>query len=207
MGAVTSVFEADTTLLDYVTERSSRPFTPVSPDPDAAYAATLELDLSTVEPRISGPGGIERIRHLSELVGTHVDVAYIGSCSGGRLTDLTMAAKVLRGRHVSPGIRLVVTPLTTTVMNEALQLGVIADLAEAGATITAPGCGACFTALASPLTLGPGEVCISASVENFAGRMGSDQAEIYLANAAVVAASALEGRIAFPEPERIGVAA
>jgi len=198
MGAVTSIFECDEVLREYVGRRTSRPFAPADPDPDAEYAERLELDLSTVEPRISGPGGIERIRPLGELLGTPVDVAYIGSCSGGRLTDLAAAAEVLRGRRVRQGVRLVVTPLTTRVMNEALRLGIITTLAEAGATITAPGCGACFAALESPLTLGAGEVAISASVENFAGRMGSAEASIYLANATVVAASAVAGRIADP---------
>jgi len=158
------------------------------------------LDLAEVEPLVAGPHEIERIRPVSDLAGQPVTAAYIGSCSSGRLTDLALAAEVLRGRQVHPGVRLVVTPISAETHREAARSGVLQDLLDAGAAVTQPGCGACYSCNLSPLKLADGERCVSTSVETLRGRMGSTEAEILLANAAVVAASAIEGRIADPAP-------
>ena len=149
---------------------------------------------------VAGPHEIERVRPLRETEGLPVTAAYIGSCSSGRLSDLALAADVLRGNRVHPGVRLIVTPISAETHREAARSGVLQALLDAGAAVTQPGCGACYSCNLSPLKLADGERCISTSVETLRGRMGSAEAEILLANAAVVAASAIEGRIADPAP-------
>jgi len=198
IGALTMVFPADRIVLDYLEGRAREPFEPVEADADAQYEAVYEYDLSTFEPLISGPDDPTRIGPLNGAAGTKVDAGYIGSCSSGRLEDLALAAKVLKGRKVDPSVRLVVTPISTEVMKLAADAGYLSTFLEAGATVTSPGCGACFYGNQSPIHLEDGQTCITGSVENWPGRMGSNKAHIYLGNAAVVAASAVEGRIADP---------
>jgi 3-isopropylmalate/(R)-2-methylmalate dehydratase large subunit len=198
IGALTMVFPSDETLLAYLKTRAREPFEPVSADADAVYEKTFEYDLSTFEPLIAGPDDPTRISQLGRVGPTKVDAAFIGSCSSGRLEDLALAARVLHDRHVSPGVRLVVTPISTEVMTQAAEAGYLTTFMRAGATVTSPGCGACFHGNQSPLHLEDGETCITGSVENWPGRMGSNKAKIFLGNAAVVAASAIEGCIADP---------
>ena len=125
-----------------------------------------------------------------------LDQGYIGSCTGGREEDIAQAAAILRGRHIPPYTRLVVVPASAEVMMNCMEKGYIQDLMRAGATITSPGCGACLGAHEGVLSAG--EVCISTTNRNFPGRMGSNQAKIYLASPAAVAASILNGRITDP---------
>lgn len=198
IGAITSVFEPDQRLLDYLRPRAREAFEPVTADRDAKYIASYAYDLSTFEPLVSGPGDISRIQALSKVRGTTIQAAYIGSCSGGRMEDLKLAAEVLDGRRISPDVRLVVTPISSNVQRDAAENGVLQKLLRAGATVTSPGCGACDYHNDTPLRLADGETCITASVENYSGRMGSPKANIYAANAAVVAASALTGEITDP---------
>lgn len=198
IGAMTSIFEPDDRLLDYLMPRAREPFEPVTADRDAKYVASYAYDLSMFEPLVSGPGDISKIQPLSAARGTKVQAAYIGSCSSGRMEDLKLAAEVLDGRKISPDVRLVVTPISSNVLRDATENGVLRTLLRAGATVTTPGCGACTWGNESPLRLADGETCITASVENYSGRMGSDKAKIYAANAAVVAASALTGEITDP---------
>lgn len=198
IGAMTSVFESDQRLLDYLRPKAREPFEPVSADRDAKYVASYAYDLSAFEPLVSGPGDISKIQPLSEVRGTKVQAAYIGSCSSGRMEDLKLAAEVLEGRKITPDVRLVVTPISSNVARDAAENGVLRTLLRAGATVTSPGCGACHFANDTPLRLADGETCITASVENYSGRMGSTKANIYAANAAVVAASALTGEITDP---------
>lgn len=196
LGALTMIFPPDQKLMDYLKPRAREPFEVVTADPDAKYVENYEYDLSAFEPLVSGPDDPHKIRRLSEVEGTKLHAAYIGSCSSGRFEDLALAAEVLKGRKISADVRLVVTPISSRVMREAAEQGLLAIFAQAGADITTPGCGACFYGNLSPLLLDDGEVCITGSVENWPGRMGSEKAKIYLANAAVVAASAVEGQIA-----------
>lgn len=198
LGALTMIFPPDQVLLDYLDGRAREPFKVVEPDVDAKYVETYDLDLSTIEHLVAGPNNIEIIRPLSELEGLEITAANIGSCSSGRVTDLALAAEVLRGNKVHPNVRLIITPISAATMREATEQGIINDLVEAGATITTPGCGACYVGNLSPLKLGDGERCISTSVETVPGRMGSMTAEILLGNSAVAAASAIEGRITDP---------
>lgn len=198
MGALTIVFPHDRTLEVYLAGRARSSYEPVAADDDAPYAATYNYDLGDFSPLISGPHDIDLIRPLDELEGLPVQAGYIGSCSSGRIEDLQLAADILRGRRVDPNVRLVVTPISTDVMNEAELRGLLAVFRDAGAEVTMPGCGACYVGNASPLKLESGERCISASVENVRGRMGAEDSEVYLGNAAVVAASCLAGSIVSP---------
>jgi 3-isopropylmalate/(R)-2-methylmalate dehydratase large subunit len=133
---------------------------------------------------------------VAEVAGERIDQAFIGSCANGTLDDLTVAAKVVAGRQVSPKVRLIVTPGSQTIYREAVSKGIIATLIEAGAVITNSTCGACSGGHLG--VLGPNETCITASTRNFKGRMGDPSARIFMASPATVAASALKGAIADP---------
>jgi len=200
LGAFTMIFPGDDVLAEYLRPRVRDLYAFVAPDPGATYASTVTINLDEVPPLVSGPHDIENIRALNDVIGLPVEAAFLGSCSAGRLDDLILAASVLEGRTIDPSVRFVVTPISSEVMREATDRGIIATLVAAGAMVTPPGCGACYSGNLSPLLLGDGERCIATSVSNAPGRMGSKLAEIYLSNPAVVAASALEGRIADPRP-------
>jgi 3-isopropylmalate/(R)-2-methylmalate dehydratase large subunit len=166
------------------------------PDPGAHYQAEYALNLSELEPLVACPPDVDNVRPLSKVAGQRVDMAFIGTCTNGRLEDLTAAAQVLRGHHVSSGTRLLVVPASSQVYRQALESGVLSILLDAGAVIGVPGCGPCMgNHLGIPAA---GEVVISTANRNFKGRMGQPDAEIYLASPAVVAASAVAGRIANP---------
>jgi len=198
IGALTSVFPADRILHDYMANRARQSYQGVEADADAPYVAEFEYDLSSFETVIAGPHDITLIRGLSEVMGLEIQAANIGSCSSGRISDLALAAKILAGRKVHPGVRLIVTPISADTGRAAEAAGIYRTFLEAGATITTPGCGGCYSGNLSPLKLGDGERCLSTSVETIRGRMGSTESEVYLGNAAVAAASAIEGRIADP---------
>jgi len=168
----------------------------IYPDVDADYTATYHYDVSRLEPMVACPHSVDNVKPLSEVAGTRVHQAFIGTCTNGRLEDLATAVEVLRGRRVAAGTRLLVIPASSEVLNEALRLGYIQALVEAGAVIGVPGCGPCMGShMGIPA---PGEVTISTANRNFRGRMGTRDAEIYLANPAVVAASAVAGVITDP---------
>lgn len=165
-------------------------------DTDAEYVATHRLSLDRVEPQVALPHRMDNVQPISAVAGTPVDVAYIGSCIGGRLADLRMAAQVLKGRRVK--IPLLVVPATRGVYEASLRDGTLATLSEAGAIVQAPGCGACAGVHMG--VLASGERLIATVTRNFRGRMGSPEAEIFLGSAWTVAASAIEGAIADPRP-------
>lgn len=165
-------------------------------DTDARFESRIALDVSKLPPMVSGPDKVELAKPVSELEGKHIDQAFIGACTNGRLDDLKAAASILKGRKVRAGCRLIVAPASRRVLMEAIEEGIIQAIVSAGGTILPPGCGPCLGSHEG--VLGPEEVCISSSNRNFKGRMGSDTAAIYLASPATVAASALEGRIADP---------
>jgi homoaconitate hydratase len=172
---------------------------PPMPDPDADYAAEIALDLADVSPHVAGPHTVGVIRPVSDFTDDplRIDKAYLLSCVNSRLEDLGQAAEVLRGRAIAEGVELYVAAASEAVQEEAEARGIWRDLESAGATMLPPGCGACI-GLGVGL-LEPGEVGISATNRNFKGRMGSREAEAYLASPAVVAASAIAGRIAGPD--------
>ena len=166
------------------------------PDEDAAYSATYRYSADNLEPTVSCPHTVDNVAPLSAVAGIRVQQAFIGTCTNGRLEDIAAAAEVLQGRQVASGTRLLVIPASSLVLQEAMQLGYIQTLVAAGAAIGTPGCGPCMgNHMGVPAT---GEVTISSANRNFRGRMGTKDAEIYLANPAVVAASAVAGRIADP---------
>lgn len=168
----------------------------VTSDDDAHFEARDSVDVSRVTPMVSGSDRVEACKPVELLEGTRVDQAFIGTCANGRLEDLLSAAKILKGRKVASSCRLIVAPASRKVLAEAIEFGAAQAILAAGGTLLAPGCGPCLGAHEG--VLGPGEVCISSSNRNFKGRMGSDQAQIFLASPATVAASAVEGKIADP---------
>ena len=170
------------------------------PDEDAAYSATYRYDASELEPTVACPHAVDNVVPISAVAGVRVQQAFIGTCTNGRLEDIAAAAAVVQGRQVAAGTRLLVIPASSMVLQEALRRGYIETLVAAGAAIGTPGCGPCMgNHMGVPAT---GEVTISSANRNFRGRMGTAEAEIYLANPAVVAASAVAGRIA--DPRSIG---
>lgn len=191
------MFPADGKLLSYLRARTDKPFTPVSSDRDATFEHVHSIHLSDIEPYVALPHSVpHNTMPIRKLGQTKIDQALIGSCSNGMLQDLGAAAKILSGRHVAPGVRLIVTPSSQEVYREAIRLGYISTLIEAGAVVTNPTCGACFGHAMG--VLGRGERCVSSSTRNFKGRMGSSESEVFLASSASVAASAMKGYIADP---------
>ena len=199
MGAKTAYMQPNEQVLDYVSKRAVRPYEPVYTDPDFVYEESHVFDVSAIEPQLACPSSVDNVHPVSEVLKNgeiKLDQGYIGSCTGGREEDIAQAAAILRGRHIPPYTRLVVVPASAEVMMNCMEKGYIQDLMRAGATITSPGCGACLGAHEGVLSAG--EVCISTTNRNFPGRMGSNQAKIYLASPAAVAASILNGRITDP---------
>ena len=196
MGAKTGLINPDEKTLRYVEKLAKRPFEPLRSDPDADYEKTLEIDVNRLEPMIACPHAVDNVKPVKSVEDVKIDQAFIGSCTNGRIEDLRAAAKILRGKRISKGVRMIVTPASRRVYLQALREGLIEIFIEAGALVTNPTCGACFGGHMG--LLAPGEVCVSSSNRNFIGRMGSPEAEIYLASPVTVAASALAGRIVDP---------
>jgi homoaconitate hydratase family protein len=177
-------------------------FTPVeeiAPDPEASYEQTLHihLDHDVAEPQVACPHSVDNVKPVSALGEVPVHQAVLGSCTNGRLEDLEAAATILAGRRVHPHTRLIVIPASQRVYLDAMRLGYLQTLIEAGAIVNPPGCGPCVGVHQG--ILAAGEVCISSTNRNFIGRMGSKDSFVYLASPAVVAASAAAGRIVHPE--------
>ena len=168
---------------------------PVYADADAVYGQEIPVDLAALEPMVACPHEVENTKPIGEIKGTHIDQAFLGSCANAKYEDLVVAAKILKGRHVHPGVRLIITPGSKKIMLEAMNSGVLQTLLEAGGMVTNPGCGACA---GDGGMLADGEVCLSTANRNFIGRMGSAKSSIYLASPATLAASAIEGAITDP---------
>mgnify|MGYP000247525524 CR=1 FL=1 len=194
MGAKNGFIAPDQKTLDFLSNRARSTFEVVLPDANARYDDVLEYDVSQLEPQVACPHTVDNVKPLSEVIGTKIQQALLGTCVNGRLEDIATAAALIKGRRVHPEVRFLVFPASMNVYREALQKGYLQTLVEAGALIMNPGCGPCLGAHEG--ILAPGEVCISTSNRNFKGRMGSREAEIYLASPAVVAASAIKGEIA-----------
>ena len=189
------IFEPDAAMLDYVRGRAASPFEATYPDADARYKERRRLALDKVEPLVALPDSVIRNSvPVREVAGQRIDQAFIGSCANGTLDDFAAAAKVVQGKRVAPGVRLIVTPGSQAIWRDALAAGYVATLADAGAVVTNATCGACVGGHMG--VVGPNEVCITASTRNFKGRMGDPSAKIFMASPATVAASALEGKIA-----------
>ena len=202
MGAKAAFTPVDEKVMDYLARRLGRhpAASPAdAPDSDARYERTLRIDAGRelAEPVIACPHAVDRVKPLSALGEVPVDQAVLGSCTNGRLEDLECAAYILAGQRVHPRTRLIVIPASQQVYLEALRLGYLETLVMAGAIVNPPGCGPCVGVHQG--ILAAGETCISTTNRNFIGRMGSKDSQVYLASPAVVAASAIAGRIAHPE--------
>jgi 3-isopropylmalate/(R)-2-methylmalate dehydratase large subunit len=197
LSAEFATFEPDNVLVEWVKARSQREFEPVYPDADAVYVARREVDLSTLEPLVAYPDTVvQNSQPVKEAAGTKINQAYIGSCANGTIDDLELAAQVVAGRRVAPGVRFIVTPASQRVYREALKSGALEKLADAGAVIAPPTCGACGGGHMG--VIGPDEVCITATTRNFKGRMGDPSSKVFMGSPATVAASALTGYITDP---------
>jgi methanogen homoaconitase large subunit len=169
----------------------------ISVQEGASYSRTVEIDLEVLEPQVSVPHYVDNVVDLSELERVAVDVVYIGTCTNGHYTDMAAAARILRGRRVAAGVRLLVVPASSEALRQASDDGTLSTLLAAGAAIGTPGCGACIGRHMG--VLAPGEVCLFTGNRNFRGRMGSPEARIYLASPEVAAATALTGYITHPQ--------
>ena len=196
MGAKAGLMEADDKTLAFFRGRTDAALNPVSPDPDAKYIEVVEFDVRELVPQVASPHTVDNVGAVGEVEGTPVAEGLIGTCTNGRLDDLRVAARIVEGGKVAPGVRLIVAPASREVMLGALAEGLIEVFVEAGAAVVPPGCACCVgTHQGVP---GDGENVISTANRNFKGRMGNPEAFIYLASPATVAASCLEGRITDP---------
>lgn len=196
MGAKAAFIPPDEKTIDYVRSRTQLEFTLVLADPDAEYEKHLLYEVDGLEPQIACPHRVDNVKPIGEVEGIRIDQALLGSCTNGRLEDLEIAAKILDGKKIPLGVRMLVIPASWEIYLEAMHRGYIETFIRAGAVVLNSGCGPCLGAHQG--LLAPGERCISTTNRNFQGRMGSPQAEIYLASPAVVAASALKGEITDP---------
>jgi 3-isopropylmalate/(R)-2-methylmalate dehydratase large subunit len=191
----------DDLVLEYVNAGADRPYTPVYSDPDAEYEAVHTIDLGRVRPSVALPDAMNKNVRPAAEVGdgqVRIDQAFVGSCANGKLSDIKIAADILRGRRIADHVRFLVTPASQTVYLEAVKAGYVQTLVEAGALVTTSTCGACSGGHMG--VLGPGETCITSSTRNYRGRMGSADARIYMGSSATVAASALTGYVTDPMP-------
>jgi 3-isopropylmalate/(R)-2-methylmalate dehydratase large subunit len=194
-GAITAIMNPDEKSLAYVKDRARIQLQPEYSDDDADFAAVHEIDLSSLEPIVVVPPRPSNTQNLSEHAGLEVHMGYLGSCASGRIEDLEIAAKILRGRSVKPGFQLNVVPTSKAIMQEASEKGILTDLIAAGAFVTSSSCDYCF-GRAGVMTAG--QRAVSTGTLNVRGRMGSPDSEIYIMNAAAVAASAIDGVITDP---------
>jgi len=195
MGAKATYVQFDEVTRTFV-DRNHREYEPILPDEDASYRTTLQVNVAGMEPMVACPHSVDNVRAVKEVKGIDIHQAFIGTCTSGRLEDFEVAARILRGKKVSSGVRLLITPASRSIFQNAIELGYVQELLSAGATFLPPGCGPCM-GLHEGL-LGDGERCISTGNRNFMGRMGSHNAEIYLGSVATVAASAFRGVLTDP---------
>lgn len=169
-------------------------------DSGATYTREVEIDLTQLTPRVAAPFQVDNIQTMDQVMGKKIDQVFIGTCTNGRLEDLHVAAALLKGHQIAKGVRLLVIPASSRVLQSATEDGTLLTLLQAGAIIESPGCGPCMGRHQG--VLAPGEICVSTSNRNFKGRMGAADAEIYLASPQVAAASALAGYITTPQEDQ-----
>jgi len=196
-GAKAGIFRVDNKTQLYIKSRAKRPYAVYEPDGDAEYSQIIEYDISGIEPQVALPHSPANTRPVSQVGDIEIDQAVIGSCTNGRLDDLRLAARILKGRKIHPEVRCIIIPGSQQVYLDALGMGLIEAFIKAGAVVSTPTCGPCLGGHMG--VLAGGERCISTTNRNFVGRMGSPKSEVYLSNPAVAAASAVMGRIVGPE--------
>lgn len=195
-GGKAGIWPCDDLTREYIKDSVRGDYTPVEADEDAVYCRTLEYDLSEIEPFVSYPHLPSNGRPVREA-DVKIDQAYLGSCTNGRIEDMRIGAEILRGRHVAPGVRMIVVPASQRVLRQMADEGLIDVFLDAGAFVSGPTCGACLGGYMG--ILAPGEVAVASTNRNFIGRMGAKDSYVYLAGPAVVAASAVAGRIVTPD--------
>ncbi|MFO7264089.1 MAG: 3-isopropylmalate dehydratase large subunit [Bacillota bacterium] len=195
MGAKAGMIEPDEVVYEYLRERGVVDYEPVFADADAEYVQTLHFRADELVPMVALPHSPDNVKPIHEVEPVKVNQAYIGACTGAKYEDLKMAARVLKGRRVADGVRLMIAPSSAEVIRRATRDGLMEIFVEAGAILLPTGCGAC--AGLGMGVLAPGEVCISSTNRNFPGRMGRG-AEVYLASPLTVAATAITGQITDP---------
>jgi homoaconitase/3-isopropylmalate dehydratase large subunit len=198
MGAKNAFVPPDANTLSYLDDAGAdrASYDVLLPDPDARYRQVECVAGDSLLPQVAVPHTVDNVVGVDEVAGTKVDQAFIGSCANAKYDDLAIAAEVLAGRKVAPGVRLIVTPASARIMAKAASDGIVTTLLDAGATITNPGCGACA---GNGGAMADGEVTFSTANRNFQGRMGSYQSSIYLGSPATAAASAIRGVISNPQ--------
>jgi 3-isopropylmalate/(R)-2-methylmalate dehydratase large subunit len=197
-GATSGIVPPDAETMRYLREEAgvTDDIEMISPDPDAVYARVMEIDASSLTPQVACPHTVDNVKPISQVKNVRVHQVVIGSCTNGRLDDLESAARILRGKKVASSVRMLVFPASWRIYKEALKLGFLVDLMDAGAVIMNPNCGCCLGVHQG--ALGDGDVAISTTNRNFKGRMGNPSSEVYLGSAAVAAASAITGFITDP---------
>jgi len=196
-GAKNGIIEPDEITENYLKGRTDKKYKIYKSDADSA-SETIYIDAGKIEPQVAFPHLPENSKPISQITETiKIDQAFIGSCTNGRISDLRIAAEILKGRHIAKGVRLIVIPATKLIYREALKEGLFDIFLDAGAIVSTPTCGPCLGGHMG--ILAPGETAVSTSNRNFVGRMGSPESFVYLANAAIAAASAVAGHIISPE--------
>lgn len=196
MGAKTSYIQPDEITLAFLAEKVTRGYEIFTTDPGYQYAAEHTFDVTGLKPQLAAPHSVDNVADVTEFIGTPINQAFLGTCTGGRVEDLAIAAKILAGKHINPRTRFLVVPASKGVFLEAMAKGYVQTLVEAGATFVTPGCAACLGTHQGMLA--NGETCITASSRNFPGRMGHTKAEIFVGSPAAVAAAAVAGQIVDP---------
>ena len=196
MGAKTAYIQPDEITMAFVNEYVTRKYEVFTTDPEYHYAAEHTFDVSKLVPQVAAPFSVDNVHDITKYTDRKIDQAYLGSCTGGRLEDIAVAAKILAGKKINPRTRMIVVPASRDVLLAAMEKGYMKALIEAGATFVTPGCASCLGTHQGMLA--GGETCISSTNRNFPGRMGHVKGEIFLASPAAVAASALEGKITDP---------
>lgn len=196
MGAKTAYIQPDRVTFDFLKDKVKMEIPVATTDPGYRYAAEHTFDVTGWKPQVAVPHSVDNVADITEYLGRPVDQAYLGTCTGGRVEDIAVAARILKGRCIHPRTRFVVVPASKGVFLEAMEKGHVRTLVEAGATFVTPSCAACLGTHQG--VLAAGETCITASSRNFPGRMGHADAAIFVASPASVAAAALEGKIADP---------
>jgi 3-isopropylmalate/(R)-2-methylmalate dehydratase large subunit len=197
LGAKNGFVRPDEITRSYLSERGVAPsdYIVIKPDPDGAYVKTVTVDGRKLVPQIACPHTVDNVKPIDQVEGTKVNQVFIGSCANAKYEDLVEAAKILKGRKIATGVRLLVSPASQEIVSRTVKDGTYSILLDAGALITNPGCSACAGEVG---VMADGEVTLSTANRNFQGRMGSYKSEIYLASPAVAAATALRGVITDP---------
>ncbi|QCX34019.1 3-isopropylmalate dehydratase large subunit [Caloramator sp. E03] len=196
-GAKNGIFEVDEKTIEYVKEHSTKPYAIYKADEDAEYTRVIEIDLSQIKSTVAFPHLPENTRTIDEVGDVAIDQVVIGSCTNGRIEDLRIAAKVLKGKKVNKRVRVIIFPATQKIYMQALKEGLIETFIEAGAVVSTPTCGPCLGGHMG--ILAKGERALATTNRNFVGRMGHPESEVYLCSPAVAAASAITGKITSPE--------